>query len=474
MTTSSPRARRTAKAPALTPPTLEALARFRKVRPASRPITTMAWAACAGLAAAFERPGETPGQVEKGWPMEGWLGALFDDWRIEMELWSKEETKAGVAVLEQILTGQRAVLPPLPAFPAQPALTPSVQDVLWHHLDLAGWRVLRFTTDDQLGPFVDPQVLVGRLLMDGAAVLDQFDLMRVKAFTDHGASARDYTEELAGLLHRIHAELDRAAQAAGADPLGWTIPDYQPFMGGLHLMPRGPRGPVLPDELALDLQKALNSRGCPRPPSTVLPMTQYYADLKEALDPGWTWSPSRDGRECAFILFESSLEDLPPWTSAQARELAQICTAVHSWSEGQPVPPLPPLAMDPSGDGAEVLWRHQDILFLLGSVLGADLGIIPREESSTAFKRERRLHNQWLELQTMIWGALYHWAAASPEDRSMLARTLPIALGSVYQEFRNQIAKVDRAFLRFVPKPPENLIPRSKAPVMGFRRIKNR
>lgn len=474
MTPSSPRARRAVKAPSLAPPALEALARFRKLRPASRPISTLAWAVCAGLAGAWERPGIQPGQVERGWPREAWLGALFDDWRIGMEPWSEEETRAGVAVLGQILIDQRAVLPPLPAFPAEPALTPAVLDVLWHHLDLAGWRVLRFTTAAKLHTLVDQKVLVGRLLMDGAAVLDQFDLMRVQAFTAHAASARDYTEELASLLHRIHAELDRAAQAAGADPLGWPIPDYQPFAGSAYPIPAGPRGSTLPRTLIRDLQKALDARHCPRPMATVLPMLQYYVDLKESLDPGWTWSPSRDGRECSFILLESGLEDLPDWTSAQAREFTQLCTAVHAWSQNQPNPPLPPLALDPTLAGVEILWRHQDILFLVGSVLGVALGIIPREEASPALKRERRLHHHWLELQTMLWGTLYHWAMTTPEDRSMLARTLPAAVGAVYQEFRNQIAKVDRAFLRFIPKPPENLLPRAKTAMMRFARAKKR
>lgn len=407
--------------------------------------------------------------------MEGWLGALFDDWRIGMELWSEEDTKAGAAVLEQVLAGQRAVLPPLPAFPAQPALTPAVQDVLWHHLDLAGWRVLRFTTDDRLGPFVDPQVLVGRLLMDGAAVLDQFDLMRLKAFTDHGASARDCTEELAGLLHRIHGTLGQAARAAGVDPLGWPIPDYTPFMGEPYPLPAGPRGATLPEALAQDLQRALEARCCPRPLPTALPLVQWYGALKQALDPGWIWSPARDGRECAFILFESSLEDLPEWTPSQARELARLCTALHAWSADQPLPALPLLELDPADERASSLWRHQDQLFLIGSVLGVDLGILgqPEERGGTT-KTQRRLREQWDEVQPLLWGALTHWGEASPERRALLAEALPLPLGALYQAFRNEIAKVDRPFLRFVPKPPENLLPRAKTAMMRFGRIKKR
>lgn len=464
-----------AKASRLPEAVAEAASHLLFFRRASRPVQTLAWAAAAGLAAAPSRPAAEPGLVHLVMDQDVWLDALFNDWNITGEPWTKAEAKAGLAVLQQVVMSQRVILPPLPAFPARPSLTQPVLDKLWHHLDLAGWRVFRFTTDPLVEPHLDRESQVGRLIHEGVNLLEQFHMMMLKAYTDHGASARDYTEELAGLLHRIHGTLGQAARAAGVDPLGWPIPDYTPFMGEPYPLPAGPRGATLPEALAQDLQRALEARCCPRPLPTALPLVQWYGALKQALDPGWIWSPARDGRECAFILFESSLEDLPEWTPSQARELARLCTALHAWSVDQPLPALPLLELDPADERASSLWRHQDQLFLIGSVLGVDLGILgqPEERGGTT-KTQRRLREQWAEVQPLLWGALTHWGEASPERRAILAEALPLPLGALYQAFRNEIAKVDRPFLRFVPKPPENLLPRAKTAMMRFGRIKKR
>ena len=444
-------------------------------RRASRPVQTLAWAAAAGLAAAPSRPAAEPGLVHLEMNQDVWLDALFNDWNVTGEPWPKAEAKAGLAVLQQVVMSQRVILPPLPAFPARPSLTQPVLDKLWHHLDLAGWRALRFTTDPLVEPHLAPERPVGRLIHEGVNLLEQFHMMMLKAYTDNAASARDYTEELAGLLHHLHGTLDQAARVAGVDPLGWPIPDYTPFMGEPYPLPPGPRGATLPEALAQDLQRALTARRCPRPLPTALPLVQWYGALKQALDPGWTWSPARDGRECAFILFESSLEDLPEWSPSQARELARLCTALHGWSVDQPLPPLPALELDPTDGSAASLWRHQDQLFLIGSVLGVDLGILGQPEArGGTTKTQRRLREQWSEVQSLLWGALTHWGEASPEHRDLLAEALPLSLGAIYQAFRNEIAKVERPFLRFVPKPPEHLLPRAKNPMVRFGRVKKR
>ncbi len=465
---------RSAVASALPPAVENAASRLLDHRDAVRPVTTLAWAASAGMAAAFEEPGAQPGLANRGFPMEVWLGALFYDWKLYDAPLTEAEARPELAVLGPLLSSQRAVLPRLPAYPARPALTPAILDKLWHHLDLAGWRFARFPLDPRVEDHLDAREGVGLLLLEGVGLLAQFRLMMGKAFTGHGASARDYIEELASLLRRMHNAMDRAAQAAGDAPLGWSIPDYTPFLAEAYPLPEGPRGTALPESLAPDLQKALDARGCPRPLGTALPMVLYYAELKRALDPEWAWSPAMDGRECAFILFESGLEDLPDWTPAQARELTRLCTALHAWSNHQPVPPLPPLLFDAADDHAEALWLHQDILFLIGSVLAMDLGVLSHPDELATSKRQERLHQQWSDYQSLIWGTLFHWASIPHEDRSMLAASLSKSMGAVYQVFRNEIARVDRSFLRFVPKPPENLAPRAKAAILNFGRTRKR
>lgn len=463
------------KAPHLPQTVAEAASHLLFHHRASRPVQTLAWAAAAGLAAAPSRPAAEPGLVHLVMNQDVWLDALFNDWNFAQEPWPKAEAKAGLAVLQQVVMSQRVSLPPLPAFPARPSLTPPILDKLWHHLDLAGWRVFRFTTDPLVEPHLDPEGQPGRLIHEGVDLLEQFHLMMLKAYTDHAASARDYTEELAELLHHIHGILDQAAGAAGADPLGWPIPDYRPFIGKPYPLPTGPRGATLPAALAQDLQRALDLRCCPRPLPTALPLVQWYGALKRALDPGWTWSPAQDGRECAFILFESSLEDLPEWSPSQARQLARLCTALHGWGVNQPLPTLPSLELDPADEKASSLWRHQDQLFLIGSVLGVDLGILGQlEVRGGTTKTQRRLREQWAEVQSLLWGALTHWGEASPEHRDLLAEALPLSLGAIYQAFRNEIAKVERPLLRFVPKPPEDLLPRAKTAMMRLGRAKKR
>jgi len=443
-------------------------------RGSSRPVQTLAWATAAGLASLRSLPSEVAGISRLEMDQDVWLNALFNDWSLLSGPWPKGEAKEGLSALQQVVISQRAILPPLPAFPSRPALTPPMLDKLWHHLDLAGWRMERFLTDPALEPHVDRSAQVFQLLQQGVDLLEQFQIMMVRPFSDHAVSACDYTEELAGILLRLHAALDHAAHAVGNDPLGWPVPDYAPFMGEPIALPKGTRGTALPETMAEDIQKALDARKCLRPLATVLPLLQRYADLMRALHPGWTWSPSRDGRECAFILFESGLEELPDWTPTQARELARLCTAAHAWTEGQPLPEFPSLTLDPTDDRAEALWLHQDLLFLVGSVLGVELGVIPEVEGMGALKRERRLRGQWAELQSMLWGAIFHWGPAPKENRAFLAEALPLAMGAVYQDFRNQIAKRDRAFLRFIPKPPENLAPRAKATLGRFGRVKKR
>ncbi len=443
-------------------------------RRATRPVQTLAWAAASGLAALPTKPTAEANRVSLEMDLDVWLDALFNDWSLAPDPWPKAEVKVALPILQQVVMSQRAILPPLPAFPARPTLTPPVLDKLWHHLDLAGWRMDRFLSDPALEPHVDREARVLLLLQEGVDLLEQFHLMMQKTYTDHAASAKDYTEELAFLLHRLHTALDAAATAAGGDPLDWPVPDYSAFSGDPYPLPTGPRDTALPKALAGDLQNALEARRSSRPLATALPLVQRYAAMRHALIPHWTWSPARDGRECAFLLFESGLEELPDWKPAQARELARLCTAIHRWSEDQPTPPLPTLELNVHDELAMDLWSHQDLIMLVGSILGVELGILPEFGDARALKRERRLRDQWVEMQSMLWGAIYHWGLASPEDRSLVASVLPIAMGALYQEFRNQIAKVDRAFLRFVPTPLEALVPRSKAPVMGFRRHKNR
>lgn len=461
-------------APRLSPQTAEAASIFLHHRGASRPVSTLAWAAAAGLAACPSEPSAMPGILNLKMDQDDFLDALFNDWHMAPEAWTKAETKGGLALLQLVVREQRAVLPALPAYPARPTLSGPVLDKLWHHLDLAAWRSARFMNDPGLEPLVDREAQVWRLVQEGVDLLEQFLRMMLKAYTDHGASARDYTEELAGLLRRIHRTLDQAALSAGTDPLGWPVPDYTAFAGEPYPLPNGPRGSLLPDTLAQDLQRALDGRQCPRPLSTVLPMVQLYCALKQALDPGWSWSPARDGRECAFILFESSLVDLPPWTPSQARELSRLCTAIQAWGAGQPLPLLPPMDLDPEDAEAALLWQHQDLLFLAGSILGVELGILGELDEPGTTKRQRRLREKWGETQSLLWGALAHWESANSEDRALLVQALPLALSAVYQALRNEIAEVDRVFLRFIPKPPETLLPRPKAPMVRFGRIRKR
>ncbi len=459
-------------APPLPAQALELAAGFLGHRGAARPASSLAWTVAAGLSSLSADAPDQSGTRMLSMNQDQWLDALFSDWR--MGAWDKREREAALSLIQLMVNHSRAILPRLPAFPARPLLTDAVLDKLWAHLDFAGWRLMRFLEDPDLEPLVDAEEAVLAPLWEGVDLLEQFGLMREKAYTDQGASAQDYTEELAQHLLRLHQVLDAAAQKAGRDPLGWAVPDYRRFAGTPVPLPPGPRGPVLPEALATDFRKALESRACSRPLASLGPLLGWYGALKEALEPGWTWSPARDGRECAFIVFESGLAELSPWTPTQARELSRLCSAAYAWFKDQPLPPLPDVTLDPADADGTALWQHQDVLFLAGSVLGVGLGLLPEPGDDRALKRARRLRDDWSEVQSLIWGATFHWPTSALEQRELLATALLLALGAVYQAFRNEIAKVDRAFLRFVPKPPESLLPAAKKAMVRFGRIKKR
>lgn len=451
---------------------LELAAEFLGHRGAARPASTLPWAVAAGLASLPSEDTDQPGIQRLTLNQDLWLDALFNDWH--MDSWDKREREAALSLIQLMVNHSRAILPALPAYPARPALTGAVLDKLWAHLDFAGWRLMRFLEEPDLGPLVEAEEAVLARLQKGSDLLEQFGLMGMKAYTDQGASAQDYTEELAQHLLRLHQALDAAAQKAGRDPLGWAVPDYRRFVGTPLPLPPGPRGPVLPEALAAEFRKALASRECPRPLASLGPLLGWYGALKEALEPGWTWSPARDGRECAFILFESGLADLPPWTSTQARELSRLCTVGYTWFKDLPLPPLPELTLDPCDAEGMVLWQHRDVLFLAGSVLGMALGLLPEPGDDRALKRARRLRDDWSDMQSLVWGATFHWPTSTLEQRELLAASLPMVLGAVYQALRNEIARVDRAFLRFVPKPPESLLPAARKAMVRFGRIQKR
>jgi hypothetical protein len=466
---------RMTSAPRLPEGDLELASRLLDHRTVSRPVSTLAWAVAAGLASMpLETQGHPSGLATMKMDLQVWRDALFNDWHLDMDPWDKPTESAAVALLQRLVNHSRALLPPLPAYPKRPTLTGAVLDKLWAHLDFAAWRTVRFLDDPALEPCVDQSKAVMAKIQDGVALLEQFGLMMVKAFTDQGSSARDYTEELAEILLRLHQTLDAAAVKAGHDPLGWPIPDYRPFLAPPLALPPGPRGTHLPEPLAGEFQRALASRACPRPLRSLGDLFGWYGALKEALDPGWTWSPARDGRECAFIVFESTLEELPPWTQDQARELSRLCTAAYTWFKDQPLPPLPSLPLDPQDAEGTALWLHQDLLFFAGSVLGVELGILPSPGDDGALKRARRLRDDWSEIQALVWGATFHWPETPLEERALLAHSLSLALSAVYQGLRNEIAKVDRHFLRFVPKPPEALLPMARKAMVRFGRIKKR
>ena len=102
------------------------------------------------------------------------------------------------------------------------------------------------------------------------------------------------------------------------------------------------------------------------------------------------------------------------------------------------------------------------------------LGLLPEPGDTRALKRTRRLRDDWSEIQSLVWGAMFHWPTSTPEQRELLAASLPLALGAVYQGLRNEIARVDRAFLRFVPKPPQSMLPAARQAMVRFGRVKKR
>lgn len=461
-------------APPLPARVLEVSAGFLHHRGLFRPASTLAWAVAAGLASLPAEATDQTGILKLTMNQDLWLDTLFNDWRVSPAAWDKREREAALALLQMMVNRSQAILPPLPAYPARPSFSGAVRDKLWAHVDFAGWRLMRFLEDAELEAHVDAAEALLARLQEGVDLLEQFELMMIKAYTDQGASAKDYTEELAQHLMDLHRVLDAAAQKAGLDPLGWPVPDYRGHVGEAIPLPPGPRGPALPEALARDVRQALASRKCGRPLATLGPFFGRYGAIKAALEPGWTWSPARDGRECAFIVFESTMLELPPWTPAQARALSRLCTAAYSWFQDQPLPPQPDLTLDPRDDEGTALWIHQDLLFLAGSTLGIGLGILPEPGDNQAFKRARRLRGQWGEVQSLVWGATFHWPGSSLEQRELLAASLPLALGAVYQGFRNEIAKVDRAFLRFVPKPPESLLPPAKQAMARFGKMRQR
>ena len=261
---------------------LELASGFLYHRGAARPASTLAWAVAAGLASLPSEATDQPGIQRLTLNQDLWRDALFGDWH--MESWDKREREAALSLIQLLVNHSQAILPALPAYPARPALTGTVLDKLWAHVDFAGWRLMRFLDDPELGPLVEAGEALLARLRKGVDLLEQFGLMMLKTYTDQGASAQDYTEELAQHLLGLHQILDTAARKAGRDPLGWAVPDYRRFAGTSLSLPPGPRGAVFPEPLATDFKKALASRECPRPLDSLGPLFGWYGALKEALE----------------------------------------------------------------------------------------------------------------------------------------------------------------------------------------------
>jgi hypothetical protein len=263
-----------------------------------------------------------------------------------------------------------------PALPPEPSAWPPqgtparIRNAMWEHLDLLGLRTLALRqclgATDSLDECADPYAEFP-LLVELAGQLGQR-----RSWHRDDPDLQGLLDRMADVLETCHQVLDRVEAVEGRRlpaGLAWLRPGY-PVPA-----PAPAAEAALSPSLQQELQAALAERGSGRPLATMAPLARLYGQWRHTQQPGWRWDPAMDGRELAFMLFDTTPDDPGPWTAAQARRFTTLSDRVFRLQV--PVAPLPPFPRQPDAPGAvEALWRHVDHFatrFVLGLMGGGHL-----------------------------------------------------------------------------------------------------
>jgi len=339
-------------------------------------------------------------------------GMAFNDW---MFIPPRPADAEGLALAGAILAEALDRPGPLPeplSWP--PAGSPAqVRNALWGHLDLLGLRTVALRqclgAGSSLGEYADPYEAFP-LLVELAG-----QLTRRRAWKRDDPDLEGILDRMAEVLETCHQALDRVEEAEGVRlpaEVAWLRFRYPAAVSD----PRASASSLSP-ELQEELRAALRERGSARPLSTMVPLARLYGAWRHTNHPGWTWDPAMDGRELAFMLFDTTPDDPGPWTAAQARRFTALSDRVFRIDEpAAPLPPFPRRQDEPGGE--EALWRHVDrfaTCFVLGLMAGGHLPSPPWPRNTP---KEIRAHVEVVtETLAQLHSLLHDWPTLGAEER---------------------------------------------------------
>jgi hypothetical protein len=391
-----------------------------------------------------------------------WIMA-FNDWvYFPPRPSDAEDLVQAEAILTKALSGPRT-LPEPPSWP--PEGNPArVRNAMWGHLDLLGLRTLALRqclgAGSSLDEYADPYEAFP-LLVDLAG-----------QFTQRRSWKRD-DPDLQGILDRMaevfetcHKVLDRVEEVEGLRlpaELSWLRFRY-PGEVAADTASESFLSPALQDELCA----ALRERGSARPLSSMVPLARLYGTWRHTNQPGWTWDPALDGRELAFMLFDTTTDDPGPWTATQARRFTALADRVFRLEE--PAAPLPPFPRKQDESGAvEALWRHVDhfaACFVLGLLAGGHLPSPPWPRNTP---KEIKAHVEVVtETLAQLHTLLHDWPALPAQERQDALENVSGAL-TLFQDLHlgllERVLSTHSTLLKPVPFPYtfELPTPRKKA-----------
>ena len=356
-----------------------------------------------------------------------WIMA-FNDWvYFPSSPSDAEELIQAEAILTKALNGPKS-LPALPSWP--PEGTPTgIKNALWGHLDLLGLRTLALrqclgagaSMDEFADPYAEFPLLVN--------LAGQFGQRR--SWKRDDPDLQGILDRMAEVLETCHQVLDRVEEAEGLrlpPDLSWLRPHYPvatPVATGSDA--------CLSSSLQDDLRAALRERGSARPLSTMVPLARLYGAWQHTNRPGWSWDPALDGRELAFMLFDTTADDPGPWTAAQARRFTALADRVFRIEE--PAATLPPFPRKQDEPGAEeALWRHVDnfaACLVLGLMGGGHLPGPPWPRNTP---KEIKAHVEvTTETLAQLHSLLHDWSTLAPQKRQDALENVSGAL-AMFQE----------------------------------------
>lgn len=317
----------------------------------------------------------------------------------------------------------------LPALPIKPPF-PLPQEILeacWRHMDILGLRAVWYLQDLGLEPYLPKDRSPFDPLRETVHLTNQVAYRL--ALADHDA---DLQSLLLGIAHRLevgHVMLDQCIETAREKkrrlptPPSWMRPIYDAADtdSAARMLPSGTDGQSseLPLELRSALAEALQERKCARPLETAIPLVRTYAAWHMAMDFNWRWVPEMDGRECAFMLFESTLAKTHPWQPEQARRLLRITDSLYQLGGKGEMPALPPFeSQQPEDASPQVLWRHADRLVcaLTLGIMGMGLLPSPPFDSPTS-NPQKNLVVHLMDIQAHLFLMLTEWADLKVSER---------------------------------------------------------